>query len=189
MSVRVVLVRPNGRVTVAQQPPQRRVIVADGTAPRVIIKAPSRSAVVVARPTRIVIRQPGIQGRPGPAGADSTTTVEKVAAHNLSGHRAVTTRSDGKVEYASNTDLDHAGGALFLTTAAAATGDTVIVQLLGEITEPGWSWTPGPIWLATNGQLTQTPPVVPARFSRQVGAATSPTTLLWHPGATYLLTP
>lgn len=128
------------------------------------------------------------EGPQGPAGAPGGATTTKTAAVALSGHRAVTPRADGTVEYASNGDADHAGAALFLTTQAVAMGDAVTVQALGEITNGGWSWTPGPVWLGTNGQLTQTPPVYPAVFSRVVGAATSPTTVLWQPGATYLLT-
>lgn len=68
MTDRVVIVRPSGRVAV-QQPGPRRVVIADGTAPRIVVRAPQRSTVTLTRQTRVIVRQAGIQGARGATGA------------------------------------------------------------------------------------------------------------------------
>ena len=65
---------------------------------------------------------------------------------------------------------------LGITTGAAAAGDAINVQASGEMTEVSWNWTPGlPVFLGTNGLLTQTPPV--SGFQLVLGVAISPTKL------------
>lgn len=102
-----------------------------------------------------------------------------VAAIALSGHRAVTPQANGQLTYASNDNAAHVAVPLWITSGAASVGASVEVLLTGLMIEPSWSWTPGgPVYLGTNGQLTQTPPTAPgAVFIAQVGTATSPTSL------------
>lgn len=101
-----------------------------------------------------------------------------VAAVALSGHRVVTPQTNGQLNYASNDNLAHLAAPLWITSGAASSGASVEVLLFGLMIEPSWSWTPGPVYLGTNGQLTQTPPAAPgAVFIAQVGTATSPTSL------------
>jgi hypothetical protein len=123
----------------------------------------------------------GPQGLPGPSGSGSDIGQVKTtltASATLSGHRAVTIRPDGTLEYASNTVLNHLHAPIWLTTAAVTSGDQAIVLLYGVLTEPSWSWTPAaPLYLGINGVVTQVPPSVPALFLAQLGIATSPTTV------------
>jgi hypothetical protein len=101
-----------------------------------------------------------------------------VAAVALSGHRVVMPQVNGQLNYASNDNVAHLAAPLWITTGAASPGSPVDVLITGLMVEPSWSWTPGPVYLGANGQLTQTPPAAPgALFLAQVGTATSPTTL------------
>lgn len=119
-----------------------------------------------------VIYLPGNEGPPGPAGGSSVTLV---AGATLSGHRVVTKASNGTAVYADN--LTVGAEPLWLTLGAALSGADVDAQSSGVVDEPSWSWTPGPIYLGSNGLLTQTLPGAPA-FLCQVGYATSPTSIV-----------
>lgn len=101
------------------------------------------------------------------------------AASSLSGHRVVTPAPDGSLGYASNDDLGDVNSPLWVTAAAASSGAQLETLMFGPMVEPSWTWTPGqPVYLGTNGVLTQTPPAAPgAVFLAQVGTATSPTSL------------
>lgn len=116
----------------------------------------------------------GIQGIRGPAGPD-TSLVTLEAGEAVGGHRVVSVRSTG-VFYADNETATDYFRSNAVTTGAAALGDDVEVCFFGLIDEPSWSWTEAlPIFIGSNGQLTQTPPSSPALFSRVAGYATSPT--------------
>ncbi len=117
---------------------------------------------------------PGPPGPPGPAGGYAVGT----AATPLSGHRAVTAGPDGTWRYASNDNLADLAAPLWITIGAVDAGAQGEAVILGPITDPTWSWTPGPVYLGMNGLLTQTPPTAPdAAFLVQIGFATSATTL------------
>jgi hypothetical protein len=62
---------------------------------------------------------------------------------------------------------------------AALEGDSVTIQALGLITEPSWQWIPGPLWLGSNGVITQTIPVTGMQW--RLGTALTATTVLWEP--------
>lgn len=106
----------------------------------------------------------GLKGEPGAAAG---TTVEYPIAYAVSGHRMVVLNEDQEVIYADNTIVAHANKILGMTIGAATVGN-VFIQSGGELTEPSWSWTLDvPIWLSTNGLLTQTVPV--SGFSLIIG--------------------
>lgn len=118
---------------------------------------------------------PGAQGQPGPAGA---AILSYTAAIALGGHRVVVLNSFGEAIYADNTVAGHGNKILGLTTGAASSGATASVQNGGEIEEGSWGWIlDQPVYLATNGLLTQTPPESPAIFSLIVGFPVSTTKL------------
>lgn len=134
----------------------------------------------------------GSQGAAYPLDAQATSLLEGsglggdvrqlwatgVAASALSGHRVVTPAPDGSLNYASNATAGHLHMPLWITSGAASSGGQVNALMFGAMTEPSWSWTPGPVYLGTNGLLTQTPPAAPgAVFIAQVGTATSPTSV------------
>ena len=98
------------------------------------------------------------------------------AAQALSGHRAVLITPSDEADYpALATVLD---GQLIagITAGAAAQGDPVTIHTAGPITEPGWTWTPGPVFAGDNGVLTQTPPA--GSWVRMIGMAVSPTKII-----------
>lgn len=102
------------------------------------------------------------------------------AAATLAGHRIVRTDADGRALYASNDEEADAGRALGMSTGAAEPNEAVLVLLQGIWREPTWAWDPScPVYLATNGGLTQTPPSAAsgARFQQIVGIPLSPTRL------------
>lgn len=129
--------------------------------------------------TTVVVPVAGPPGPPGPAGSGAAGQVRltALAAVALSGHRAVTPRPDGGLEYADNTTLAHLHAPVWITLGAAVAGDEVEVLAYGTLAEPSWSWIPGtPLYLGASGVITQVPPAAPALFLAQIGVATSPTT-------------
>lgn len=83
--------------------------------------------------------------------------VDAVAGETLSGQRVVRIEN-AQALYASSAVQAHAGHVAGITTGAALADDPVSVQTTGIMTEPSWSWAPGPVYLGVGGALTQTPP-------------------------------
>lgn len=117
------------------------------------------------------------QGPPGPAGADGGSILTKTAGAALGGNRAARVdAATGKAIYADNTVIPDAEAVLGITTGAAAEDTEVTIQTFGEMTEASWNWTPGlPVYLSTNGLLTQTPPT--SGSLTQIGVANEATKL------------
>lgn len=117
-----------------------------------------------------------ISGPTGPAGPTGDATVTMTASVDISGHRLITRDTSGEAEYADASNPSHVNVPLWLTLGAASIGADVAAQASGIVTEPSWSWTPGPLYLGVSGLITQVVPVAPtALFLVQVGYATSAT--------------
>lgn len=116
----------------------------------------------------------GIQGIQGPAGGTTTVTV---GATPLSGHSAVAVDAAGLLIHADCTNPAHRGAVLGLLANAYSPGDQAVVQTAFTLEHSGWTWSPGPVFVGTAGQLTQTLPVG-AVFSQVVAHALSPTLVL-----------
>ena len=116
----------------------------------------------------------GIQGIQGPAGGTTTATV---GATPLSGHSAVAVDAAGLLIQADCTNPAHRGAVLGLLANAYSPGDQAVVQAAFTLEHSGWTWSPGPVFVGTAGQLTQTLPVG-AVFSQVVAHALSPTLVL-----------
>jgi hypothetical protein len=115
------------------------------------------------------------QGPAGPAGADAADQpIIMTAAETLGGHRAACASAAGAV-YADPDDPDRAD-AIGITTGAADLGATVTLQTGGDMVEPSWSWSPGPIYVGPAGTLTQTPPA--SGTLMQIGVAIAATRVL-----------
>jgi hypothetical protein len=122
-----------------------------------------------------VLHTDATQGPAGPPGPAAVHTVPGIAVGALSGERMVKAVAGG-FAYASADQIGDLGHVTGLTTGAAADGASVDVQVSGEIDAGYWTWTPGPVFLGLNGQLTQSPGS--AAFIQQVGMALSATRLL-----------
>lgn len=122
-------------------------------------------------------------------GTDGQLLLTRAAAVTLGGHRIVTPQGDNTLVYASNTDVALTEAPFWMTLGAIIAGDSDSVLAYGPVTEPTWSWTQGPVYLATAGQLTQTPPSAPAAvFSARIGYAISPTRLFFDRRSSIRLT-
>lgn len=115
-----------------------------------------------------------IIGPPGPAGDNAIT---RTAAEPIGGHRGVFVGSDNRARIA---DPALPGAMLTgVTVHAAQASGAAMIQTSGELTEGGWAWISGPVWLGAGGVLTQAPPTS-GRLWR-VGQAVGPTTILINP--------
>lgn len=168
-------------VVVLRESPPSVVVAGADALPRIVGIEAQRPPLLLmdAKPAVLVVAKQGDkgpQGIEGPAGAGAEITV--VADQVLSGHRIVGYSLTGELVNASNQDLNFFSSVLGLTLNAALVGENVTVAINREVVHAGWSWTMGlPIFLATNGTMTQTPPDAPALFSMQVGFPTSPTSM------------
>lgn len=87
----------------------------------------------------------------------SIETLSLIAGENLSGHRAVCVKSDGKVYYADSSDIA-TKGVLGVTQNAVSANENVTVMTYGQLSNVGgWSFTAGnPVFVASNGQISST---------------------------------
>lgn len=93
-------------------------------------------------------------------GAPGSDHLTKTAGVALGGHRMVTLDAVGEAIYADSSILAHAHKVLGMTTGAAILGAPIDILRMGEFSEPSWSWIlDEPLFLGTDGLLTQTPPV------------------------------
>ncbi|WP_051298826.1 hypothetical protein [Marinobacterium litorale] len=112
---------------------------------------------------------------PGPPGPPGDSIVSLQAGTTISALRAVY-ELDGQVYPLDAGDADHIELLVGVTTTAASAGGNVSVQRFGKLSDSGWAWTPGTIWLGANGALTQTPPTT--GFDLDIGSATSATEII-----------
>ena len=155
----------------------------------VLVRTPNTAVVTVVEARSVVVTPPqpfstvavrgvpgprGPQGPPGPAGGATTVIV---GATPLSGHSAVAVDAGGMLIKADCTNPAHQGAVLGLLANAYSPGDQAVVQTAFTLEHAGWTWTPGPVFVGTAGQLTQTLPVG-AVFSQVVAHALSPTLVL-----------
>ncbi len=104
----------------------------------------------------------------------SGQTTTKLAATAVGGGRVLRYTSSTQVGYADSTVLADKDFIAGISLGAAILGDSVVVQISGEITDGSWTWTPNsPIYLGTGGLITQTIPTT--GFLLQLGIALSAT--------------
>lgn len=116
-----------------------------------------------------------LKGAPGSSSQGGI--ISGVAAIATAGHRALYPRADGSgLAVASASDVTHAGRVVGISLAAASAGASIAYVDDGPIDEPSWSFTPGPVWLGEQGQITQALPS--AGFTQIVGTAVTPTQIV-----------
>ena len=114
-----------------------------------------------------------VPGIPGPPGDGVTFTA--LADQNIDIHRVVRSTATG-CDYADSSDLTHLGKVIGITNATTLQGSLVKIWPAGKITDLSFNFTLGPVYLTTNGFMTQTPPTT--GFIQQIGVALSQTTIL-----------
>lgn len=98
-------------------------------------------------------------GGSAPASAAGTLQLTFVSQGAVSAHRLVYAGATG-LEVADKDVLDQQSKLVGVTiTSAAASGESVIVVTEGKITDPSFTFIPGPIWLGNAGVLTQVKPL------------------------------
>lgn len=139
-----------------------------------VIVDPSVAVVQESAGTGQQVIAAGFRGPAGPPGTMGDSDLDVVAGTVLGGHRVV--YYDGLVvRYADHVDEANADKVLGITTQAAEQGGVIRVKRQGLLVESTWSWNPGPVFLGSNGLLTQASPVT--GFILQVGVAMNATTL------------
>lgn len=112
-----------------------------------------------------------IPGPPGPAGEVGFTLPTN---SDIGGNRAISTVS-GYAAYADCSDITKP--AIGVSTGAVSSGSDVTLQSGSKMTVVGAGWTPDqPIYVSTNGILTQTEPV--SGFSQVLGVAHDSETII-----------
>lgn len=132
------------------------VVSIDGTVGVVTSTQTNNISTEVDKSTTVVSSgEQGPQGIPG----DSINYVNLLSGQALSGHKVVSSNNLGYAVYADSTVADTGNKVLGITTGAVSNGSIAQIQIVGVLEEPTWSWNLiDPIFIGTNGQLTQTPP-------------------------------
>ncbi len=138
-----------------------------------VVKAQSPSIAITPGEPHVAVVQ---RGPRGPSGAPGGAGFSRTAGAALGGYRVVRALEDGRVGYASSAEVSHAPLVLGITLHAASENDVVEVRGGGEMSDAGWSWTPGPIFCGLDGVLTQTPPA--EGFIKQVAVAETATRII-----------
>jgi len=128
--------------------------------------------VEIITPAAPLVVELGIPGPPGPPGQPGGTAFTRVSGMPMSALRVVWEDPAGVIHPLDFEDADHISLLCGVTvTAAAAAGQAVTVQRAGPVDVPGLGLTPGPVWLGSEGGLTQVPPV--NGFDVRVGSVVS----------------
>lgn len=143
-----------------------------------ILVTPEQSHVVVDREevTEVVIApgEQGPPGPPGPPGGGGDQYVTRTAGQTISANRVLYDRA-GLVYPLGQADAENIYAILGLAVSAGQAGAQISVQRTGTVTDSGWSWAYGRVYLGANGQLTQTPPS--SGFSVLIGFAATATSI------------
>ena len=126
---------------------------------------PSVARATVGRNVTVIANQ-GVTGPPGADGVDGVdapgATVEYQAGENLSAGRVVVIEA-GEAIYFQVSNALHAGRAYGITTTSALIGETVNLQLIGEASDPGFSFVPGSmLWVGSDGEIFDSFQIGPA---------------------------
>lgn len=188
------IIVPPGKPTVIVRGSPQTVTVGKTVNQGVVVQVPAKTPVQPCDPHPVVVNDPvaktielvtrgpqgpaGEDGPPGPPGPAGGNVVQLLAIGAVGGNRVVRSVPGG-VGYASNDNTAHGDDVVGLTLQAGA-DELINVQVAGEVVEPSWNWVPQePVFVGTNGLLTQAPPEDPAaRFVLVFGFATSPTSIM-----------
>lgn len=109
---------------------------------------------------------------PPSGGGGGATMLYGVSSQPIGGHRVVAAPLTD-IQYANSSTLFVILG---ITTGSADAGSQIEIAVEGEIDEPTWNWTPGPVYVGVNGLLTQVAPST--GVVQQIGVALASTKIL-----------
>lgn len=160
-------------VVVSDRP--QATVVAGQTCPSVVVSERKEERVLVPwqAPSPVVrMGFAGPQGIPGQAGDLSFTVTAGVDV----GYPQVVAIIDGVAHLADPASVADMTAELAITTQAAAAGSPVTVNTTFSLSEPGWMWQPGRLYLGpAPGQVSQSPATNGALL--EVGRAVNATTI------------
>jgi hypothetical protein len=110
------------------------------------------------------------------------TTIENAvvripASAAMSALRVIASGASGTAVYADPTTAQTRDTIIGISTTSVGLGVPIDIQVSGELTDGGWSWTPGgKLFAGTNGALTQTAPTT--GYVRCVGHAATATKIV-----------
>jgi hypothetical protein len=113
-------------------------------------------------------------GLPGKNGIPLSAAITLISDKALGGNRVIT----NTLHYADNTNISHLGNILGFSEGAVNIGENLTIKFSGEL-DGFSSLTLAPIYLSTNGTITQTVPT--SGFILQLGTAISSTKILIFP--------
>jgi hypothetical protein len=132
--------------------------------------------------TTSVVIDTGETGPIGPAGpAGDGSKITKIASTAIGGHRVVMASGANSAAIADKDTISHMHLVLGLTDGAVMAGNPATIVARGELVEPSWSFSVGPVYLDNNGLMTQTAPT--SGFILKIGTAIAPTVLMIDIGA------
>lgn len=156
MTKLVEIIRDRPIITVSDKSVRVVVSGSEGKTVKVENKSP-KIVVSEAKETRVV--EVGRRGPQGPPGEAVAAGLEITAGIALGGHRMVVVNAAEKAIYADNTNMDHLNSVIGMTIGAVDADAVATVSQWGPIEMTGWSWIlDKPVFLSTNGQVTQTIP-------------------------------
>lgn len=91
--------------------------------------------------------------------ANDNSKISGVAGTSISSHKVVYLDSNNLIQYCSNLDFNKAKKVIGITTTSGNTGEQVMIQNHGKLTDPSFSFTvDNLLFLGDNGLITQTYP-------------------------------
>lgn len=135
------------------------------------------NVTVTKQVSQLSVTSPGPQGPPGPAGAGADA-LTLTAGASVIAYRPIAVDASGQAVPADPTDAAQIGALVGIATNSASGGQAVNLSRAGEVTNGGWSWTPGQtLWAALDGGIVSSPPAG-AAWWQQLGIALSATKML-----------
>jgi hypothetical protein len=146
----------------------------------VIIRQGTPAAVVLREREKpvVIFRGANLLGGSASGGGSGDNIFTHEAGENLGGHRAVYIAGDGKA-YLADHSTAHELQPVGVTVGSASVGFIAQIQSEGELQEPSWAWSNGPVYLGVNGLLTQVAPLTGSIFV--IGVAAGPTRIRVSP--------
>lgn len=164
--------------------------------PGIEVSQPTVQIETATRPVELVIERQSVEvlveqrqlsievscaASPAPSGGDAESSgaidEDRIAAQDLSGERVVRADDSGHAVYADSAQVSGSHRVLGLTVNAALTGNVAKIRSAGRHVFGGWNWnTDLPIFLGSNGALTQSPPT--SGFILTIGFADTPTSIV-----------